>query len=218
MHHRYNMSPSLSAAERVYAHVKAAILDHSYPGGDLVTEGEVATAVGVSRTPVREALLRLEAEGLVRLYPKRGALVVPVTAREADEVLEARALVEAWAAPRAVHAGPDLTERLEQLLSTLSERSEAGDTPGFVAADRAFHEAVVDAAGNSILSRLYASLRDRQLCITTATMNVSPDRVAAALADHRHLLEALRSGDGEAFTALTVAHVARASSRDRDAS
>jgi DNA-binding GntR family transcriptional regulator len=209
---------ALPAAERVYAHVKAAILDHTYPGGDLITEGEVATEVGVSRTPVREALLRLEAEGLLRLYPKRGALVVPVSAREAEEVLEARALVEAWAAPRAAQAGPALAEVLEGHLRTMSEAREHGDTRAFVAADRAFHAAVVDAAGNSIVSRLYASLRDRQLCMGEKTMAVAPGRVSAAFEDHEGLLAALRDGDVEAFTARTVAHVASASANDRDAS
>lgn len=61
-----------SAAERAYRHLKRAILEQVHPGGSLVSEGEIAEATGVSRTPVREALLRLETEGLVRLYPKRG--------------------------------------------------------------------------------------------------------------------------------------------------
>ena len=59
--------------------VKQQILGGGYPGGALISEGEVSAAVGVSRTPVREAFLRLEVEGLLRLYPKRGALVTPVT-------------------------------------------------------------------------------------------------------------------------------------------
>ena len=61
------------AADRVYAHVKQGVLERTYEGGTLLTEGELAEAVGVSRTPVREALLRLEAEGLIKLYPKKGA-------------------------------------------------------------------------------------------------------------------------------------------------
>jgi len=69
---------ALSATERVYGHTKSRVLDGTFPGGSLITEGEISEAVGVSRTPVREAFLRLQAEGLLRLYPKRGALVVPV--------------------------------------------------------------------------------------------------------------------------------------------
>src|SRR3954463_1549047 len=85
---------------RVYQHLKRAILEQLHPGGTLLTEAEVADAVGVSRTPVREALLRLGAEGLVALYPKRGALVLPVSAQEIDEVVEARLLVEGHAAAK----------------------------------------------------------------------------------------------------------------------
>src|SRR5680860_948417 len=82
-----------SASARAYAHVKGGILDGTNAGGQFFTEGEVAEAIGVSRTPVREALLRLEVEGLVRLYPKKGAMVVPVSAQEAQDVVEARAAV-----------------------------------------------------------------------------------------------------------------------------
>src|SRR5437773_10917244 len=90
----------LPAATRVYQHLKRAILEQLHPGGALLTEAEIADEVGVSRTPVREALLRLESEGLVALYPKRGALVLPVSAQEIDDVIEARTLVEVHAAGR----------------------------------------------------------------------------------------------------------------------
>src|SRR4051794_14668143 len=97
--------PAPPAAERVYSHVKQAVLDRSFEGGSLLTEGELAEAVGVSRTPVREALLRLEAEGLLRLYPKKGALVLPVSAQEITDVVETRLLVEEHAVRRC--AGQD---------------------------------------------------------------------------------------------------------------
>src|SRR5450759_5164845 len=85
-----------SASDRAYAHLKRGILDGTQAEGQFFTEGEVAEAVGVSRTPVREALLRLEVEGLVRLYPKKGAMIVPVSAQEAQDVVEARAVIEEW--------------------------------------------------------------------------------------------------------------------------
>ena len=206
------------AAERVYEHVKGRVLDQTYPAGELLTEGEVATEVGVSRTPVREALLRLEAEGLLRLYPKRGALVVPVTASEAREVLEARGLIETWAARRVVAAGPSLVDELQGLLARMREQADAGDLRGFVAADRAFHESLVAAGGNSILSRLYASLRDRQMCISARTITLSPERLSSALQDHEAMVEAVRAGDVAELEACTAAHLANASAHDRDAS
>src|SRR5215831_13894434 len=104
------------AAERVYAHVKKAILSRRYAGGSLLTEGGLADEVGVSRTPVREALLRLEMEGLLKLYPKKGALVLPVSAQEIADVVETRLLVEGHAARKAVPAPPGLLERLAELL------------------------------------------------------------------------------------------------------
>ncbi|MFL6056075.1 MAG: GntR family transcriptional regulator [Actinoallomurus sp.] len=69
-----------AAKERALAHVKDQVFTGAFPGGELISEGEVAEALGMSRTPVREAFPRLEAEGLLRLYPQRGALVVPVSA------------------------------------------------------------------------------------------------------------------------------------------
>lgn len=103
------------AAERVYAHIKEAVLDRRYEGGTLLTEGDLAEAVGVSRTPVREALLRLEVEGLIKLYPKKGALVLAVSAQEISDVVETRLLVEEFAARKAVPASAQLIARLEQL-------------------------------------------------------------------------------------------------------
>src|SRR5882757_5114305 len=115
------------AAERVYTHVKEAVLDRRYEGGTLLNEGELAEAVGVSRTPVREALLRLEAEGLLKLYPKKGALVLPVSAQEIADVVETRLLVEEHATRKAVPAPPALLHRLEELLDELKAHVAAGE-------------------------------------------------------------------------------------------
>src|SRR2546429_7245400 len=92
---------TVSAGTRVYQRLKGAILERIHADGALLSETEIAAAVGVSRTPVREALLRLESEGLVALYPKRGVLVLPVSAQEIDDVIDARRLVEVHAAGRA---------------------------------------------------------------------------------------------------------------------
>ena len=206
-----------SASERVYTHVKHRVLDGGYPAGELLTEGAVADEVGVSRTPVREAMLRLEVEGFLRLYPKKGALVVPVSAAEAEDVLQARALVESWAAPRAHAAGAALADVLDGWLAEMVTRREADDAAGFSEADRSFHEHLVAAAGNGILTRLYRSLRERQVCINTAAMRVSASRMDAAIADHTELVALLRSGDRDAFVALTDAHLTRAAETARGA-
>jgi DNA-binding GntR family transcriptional regulator len=196
------------AAERVYLHVKSGVLDRSYEGGTLLTEGDLAEAVGVSRTPVREALLRLEAEGLLKLYPKKGALVLPVSAQEIADVVETRLLVEQHAVAKVVGAVPArLIERLEESLAEQREYVRAGDLAAFAAADRGFHAEIVRAAGNRILAHLYDQLRDRQLRMGVATMNAEPSRLAKNLAEHTELLQALRDGAARTADEIVGRHV-----------
>ena len=150
-----------SASNRAYAHVKRGILGGTHTAGQFFTEGEVAEAVGVSRTPVREALLRLEVEGLIRLYPKKGAMIVPVSAQEAQDVVEARAVIEEWAASRMWPHRNEILDDLRGLLALMRTARKAGAVEDFVAADRTFHERIVSAAGNAILTRQYRSLCER---------------------------------------------------------
>src|SRR5690625_2544315 len=199
-----------SAPDLVYEQVKGGILDGTHPGGDLLTEGDSAEAVGCSRTPVREGLLRLQSEGFVKLYPKKGALVVPVTAEEAADVWEARALVEGWAAPRAFERGAQIAERLDELAEKMREHFVAGDVTAFSEADRTFDETIVGAAHSSVLARLYHGLRERQVCINAKSMRASTARMEQALADHARFVELIRGDDVEAFIALTHEHLERA--------
>ena len=201
------MPAAAPAAERVYTHIKQAVLDRRYEGGTLLTEGELADAVGVSRTPVREALLKLEVEGLIKLYPKKGALVLAVSAQEIADVVETRLLVEEHAARKAVPASPQLLARLEELLEQQKRQGEEGDLAAVAVTDRCFHAEIVRSGGNEILSRLYDQLRDRQLRMGVAVMHSHPDRIAKTLAEHGEILEALRSGDAEAAVGVVHRHV-----------
>lgn len=195
------------AAERVYVHVKEAVLDRRYQGGTLLSEGELAEAVGVSRTPVREALLRLEAEGLLKLYPKKGALVLPVSVQEIADVVETRLLVERHAVAKVVPAGDRLLARLEELMEEQRGHAAAGDLAAFARADRCFHLEIVRASGNGILTHLYDQLRDRQLRMGVATMHADPGRIAKNISEHTDILRALRSGNAESAAALVERHI-----------
>src|ERR1700744_1098348 len=97
--------PPPTAAERAYRFVRAEVFSRRIKPHDVISEGQIALAVGVSRTPVREALLRLEAEGLLRLLPKRGALVLPVTTEQMFDLIEARRLIEAFAVRKLITTG-----------------------------------------------------------------------------------------------------------------
>lgn len=206
-----------SAAERVYQHVRAGILNRRFADNDLLAEGRIADETGVSRTPVREALLRLEAEGMVRLLPKRGALVLPVSAAEWRDVLATRELVETYCVRRVIETGvaPSLTGRLGTALATLQQAAAQGDVAAYVAADRDFHAAIVAAAGNSILIRLYGSLRDRQLRMGAANLLgegglADSARTQRTISDHHAIADAIAAEDLDAAVTLTIEHLATA--------
>ena len=198
-----------SAAARVYAHVKERLLDGTFAGGALLSENELSQQLGLSRTPVRQAFVQLEAEGLLELYPKRGALVVPVAASEIEDVFEARLLVEEHCARRAANAGAGLVSDLEELIAE-QERAVADASTGmaaFARADRHFHRAIIDAAGNAILTRLYDALRDRQQRIATVSLARSPGDAERFIEEHRGITEALSRGDGTAAGERVSAHL-----------
>jgi DNA-binding GntR family transcriptional regulator len=192
--------PRPAAKDRAYAYVKERILDGRYPGGELLSEGEVAEALEVSRTPVREAFLLLEAEGLMRLYPKRGALIVPVSPDEVRDVFETRLMVETHAARRVADMGAaaePVRAEMRRLLDGQREALEGRDLAGFVALDRDFHHAMVAGAGNAILTHLHDSLRDRQRRMNTPTVVRDPTAASRFVAEHEAVLTAIERGDAE---------------------
>lgn len=207
-------APTATAKDRAYAFVKERVLDGVYPGGELLSEGEVAAELGLSRTPVREAFLLLEAEGLMRLYPKRGALVVPVSSDEVRDVMETRQVVERHAAARVATRAPEgVLDELATLIDEQAARAAEGDGTGFVDADRRFHRALVAGAGNAVLLRLYDTLRDRQRRMGTATVTRDPAAMAAFLAEHRAILDALRAQNATEASERIERHIAGARAR-----
>ena len=199
-----------AAKDRAYAYVKERILDGGYPGGELLSEGEVAEALAVSRTPVREAFLLLEAEGLMRLYPKRGALVVPVSPGEVRDLMDTRLLVERDAARRVARDAANrerVATTLQELVDRQQEALDRGDVPAFVQADRDFHHAIVAASGNAILTRLSDSLRDRQRRIVATTVARDPALIRRFLDEHRAICDAIGAGDARGAGRLVEAHL-----------
>ncbi len=198
-----------SAAARVYAHVKERLLDGTFAGGALLSENELSQQLGLSRTPVRQAFVQLEAEGLLELYPKRGALVVPVAASEIEDVFEARLLVEEHCARRAANAGARLVAELEPIIAEQEEAVAQGAAAmgAFARADRHFHRAIVDAAGNAILTRLYDALRDRQQRISAVSLARNPGDASRFVTEHRGIMEALGRGDADAAAERASAHL-----------
>jgi DNA-binding GntR family transcriptional regulator len=188
-----------AAKDRALDHVKNQVLTGAFPGGELISEGEVAAALGMSRTPVREAFLRLEAEGLLRLYPQRGALVVPVSSEESRSVIEARLLLEQFAAGKVIGRGAAVCAAVFERLSGEKQRQRDAaaehDWPAFLEADRAFHQITIDESANRILSNFYSSLRDRQMRMIGESVIRDAQRMTTIMDEHHVIAEALRDGD-----------------------
>src|SRR6201996_1791220 len=111
----------VSATTTAYRFAKQRLLDGRFPAGELLSENEIARELGISRTPVREAFLLLEAEGLLELYPRRGALVSPIAPTESDDVLEARLLIEGHCAGALAEPDPALDAALAAAIAAQEE-------------------------------------------------------------------------------------------------
>lgn len=197
-----------TATRRAHAHLKAQLLEGVHPDGTLLSESEIAKELGMSRTPVREACLQLEAEGLLQLYPKRGALVVAVSPREIDELFEARLIVERHALgvaePKAIGAA---------LEAQVAQQRRLTDRTAYVEADREFHRTLVAAAGNGVLLDLYDRMRDRQQRAASALLAGGQTDMRSLTDEHAAIAKALKKGDRAAAERLLAEHLAVARAR-----
>ena len=203
-------SNAQSAVDRAYEHTKAQIVEGRLPPGEWLSEGEIAQALSVSRTPVREAFLRLQSEGMLRLYPRKGAVVVPLSDRDVEEMMQLREMAEGFAGRQVLALEDDeLAEVIAGLDRLMDEQraAGAGDPGRFVVADREFHAAVVRAAGNALLDAFYASLRDKQERMGQDALRRDPARLRSILAEHAELVDRLRERDAAGYEAALAAHL-----------
>ncbi|MBJ7322997.1 MAG: GntR family transcriptional regulator [Rhodococcus sp.] len=206
------MSETRSAADTAYLTVKELIISGELPGGELVSEGEIATRLEISRTPVREAFLRLQVEGWMRLYPKRGALVVPIAVGEAESVVNARRLVEAGSVRAFVGdagARARVVEELRDNLRIQDKLAVDGTAAEFSAADADFHRTVVRAGNNPLLDAFYDGLRERQRRMTAASLTRDPGQISRIVDDHRRLADLIEAGDADEFERAVEQHMLR---------
>jgi DNA-binding GntR family transcriptional regulator len=198
-----------TAVQRVYGHVKERVLTGELADGTMLSEGQIAAELGVSRTPVREAFVQLEIQGLLRLYPKRGALVVPVSREEIDAVIETRWVLERHGLERAMEARDDaVVAGMRAVILEQQRRLDAGDFTGFVDQDREFHRVAVAATQNAILVGLYDSIAERQRRMVRRYVG-SGDDAATVTAEHVAITDALAAWEVTPTLELLRAHVQR---------
>lgn len=193
--------------EAVYGHLKDLLLSGRFAPGERLSEPLLAQELGVSRTPVREALMRLAEEGLVELVPGKGARVRAFSPEEVEEVYGVRALLEGEAAREAaLRATPWELAELEARLRAIDE-AEAEDYPEQMRRDLEFHRALVRLSGNKTLFRLYEDLLSSLALVRSALPNLSQEE--ATRREHWAILEALRRRDPEGAKQAVEAHVGR---------
>jgi DNA-binding GntR family transcriptional regulator len=198
------------AAQRAYDTTKDLILSGRLAPGSLLSEGEIAAQLQLSRTPVREAFLRLESEELLRLIPKRGAVVISVPSTEAADVLDVRFALETAAVRRLVERDTDLTELMSQLDALIARQTEfavAQQVEAFAEVDELFHRSIVAAANNAIADRFYASLADRQRRMAIGAVGPRPEHLSVLVKEHRGLMKKVRRQDLPGFEAALQQHL-----------
>jgi DNA-binding GntR family transcriptional regulator len=196
-----------SGRQLAYEHLKGAILTDPAMQGQFVNEQALADEIGVSRTPIREALLLLAAEELVQLVPKRGAYIAAVSGREIRELFELRGMIECYSARRALELGTVPVERMRASLERQRTLRDADDARAFIDHDHEFHSALVLSVGNHMLAKSYDGLRARQVRAGVVALFCAVDRRKSVLAEHEAILAALADGDPDASTAAIKAHL-----------
>lgn len=191
----------------VFETLRTAILDGNLKPGERVMEVQLAEKLGVSRTPVREAIRKLELEGLLEMIPRKGAYVADVSIKDVLNVLEVRASLEGLAASLAAERiTEEEIEHLKQSAKEFEEMNRANDRDGMVAKDTEFHSILLNASGNNKLLSIVEDLSDyvqRFRVIYFTEYSDSKDIIE----EHRKLLNAISERDGEKASQAAKDHI-----------
>ncbi len=202
-----------------YRSIRDQILSGERAGGEWLREVELAAEAGVSRTPVREALRRLAAEGLVRHERNRGVRVAVWSEHDLDEIFSIRSVLEPWGSALAAESGRADLDLLGQLADQMDQAARRAQ-PDLVEVTRLnnqFHRTVLEASGNSRLVNLVSSVVEVPLVWRTFS-HYSPEAMRRSLAHHHELVGALRSQDPAWAESVMRSHVRAAWSSLRDES
>lgn len=196
--------------ELVFESLREAIIQGRLHPGERLMEIQLAEELGVSRTPVREAIRKLELEGLVLMIPRKGAYVSQISMKDIADVFEIRRALEGLAARLAAErATEEEIERLERALVRISEVAEAEDLDGAVALDTDFHEELMAASHNPRLSQMVSNLRE-QIQRFRLTSLSHPGRVKLAVEEHAKIVDAIAGRDAELAQNLAHEHIENA--------
>lgn len=198
---------------KVYERLRADILSCALSPGQEIRESDLASVFGVSKSPIRDALQRLELEGLVEIEPRRGHRVAPISVADADDILGIREVLEAGAVRKIV------AEATDDVLADLNRLREADTSSfeAFAAYNRDFHQTLCTATGNRRLAASAQSLMEAydRLCIVSLSSSGLPEimSMTEALADHNAIIDALQARNASAAVRASARHVRKSRQR-----
>jgi DNA-binding GntR family transcriptional regulator len=200
-----------SSTQAAYEEIRRRILDNEMAAGTQYLEQELAAALGMSRTPVREALIRLSDEGLVEVRPRHGARVLPISIDDMREIYELLIELEAMAARAAAQRGVSEADlaRLESTVRDMDASLASNDLKAWAAADRAFHALLAELSGNRRLQGVIGLFVDQAHRARMLTLALRPTPTRSN-ADHSAVVDAIRARNADAAHAAHHKHRADA--------
>ena len=199
--------PRVPSTERAYAELRRRIVENEMPAGSVILEQHLATLLGMSRTPVREAMIRLANEGLVEVRPRHGFRILPIEAKDMVEIYAILTALEAAAAETLARDGvaaEDLAA-LEAAVASMDAALEADDLDAWAASDERFHKLLVSLTGNRRLLGIVDMFWDQAHRVRMVTLRLR-EKPIGSNRDHRAVVEAIRRGDPETARARHASH------------
>lgn len=196
-----------SLQEKAYQFVRTGILDHTLKPGHDLQDTTIAAELGISRTPVREALRRLEKEGLVVHSPRRGWEIFTLGVDDVAQIFEIKEVLEGMMARRAAERlTPDVAQALSTALADMEEAARCGDRQAWFAADVRLHEVLQKASGNERAAEIIVTLNAQWHRLRVGLVAIQA-RTEQSTLEHRAIVERVLAGDGAGADRLMQQHL-----------
>ncbi len=189
--------------QQAYRHIRDEIILGKLDGRQHLTENYFAERFGISKSPVREALNRLESEGLITIVPRRGAFVAELSAHDIEEIFELREALEPMVIRDAVLNDKVLSHMRAAVMSAGQFR-EQNDKANYIRADASFHTTLVDASSNSRLKKILENMRNQMLIVRSRTFELSSH---TSVKQHQGILDAIEARNREHAANLMAEHI-----------
>jgi DNA-binding GntR family transcriptional regulator len=203
-----HVPPRSSLKDRAYELIKRRLLNNDYPPGSFLSERQLAENLGMSKTPVKGALERLESEGFISVSPQQGIVVRELSVREIADQYEIRAVLESYTLRTlAGRLSPEQAARVQANLEAQSRIRGSGDVAKGVELDAAFHAQFVEFLGNGEILRVIVQLREKMQRVVTQVFRLCPARLDTSYDEHAAIAAAVIAGDGAQAAELLIRHL-----------